>query len=85
MKIKIVSSLSIFIFLFSSAWLLEQHQNHLESKNHKLESNVNDLNTVPINYDNSQLNTNLYNEISNVHWELHKSFKPREYVRILKS
>jgi hypothetical protein len=86
MKIKIVVSLSIFSLLFASAWLLQlQLQNHWKSDVNKMESHINNMNVVPMNNDNTPMNTNLNTEISNVEWKLFEPFKPREYVRIINS
>jgi hypothetical protein len=86
MKIKIVVSLSIFSLLFSAAFLLHfQLQNYREIKVNNMESHINNLNAVPINNENTQLNTNVNSGISNVHWKLFEPFKPREYVRIIDS
>jgi hypothetical protein len=84
MKIKILVSLSIFSLLFSSAWLLQaQLQKHREFNVNKMESQINNLNVVPMNNVNTPINTNLNTEISNVQWKLFEPFKPREYVRII--
>lgn len=86
MKIKIVVSLSIFSLLFSSAWLLQvQLQSHREFNVNIMESQINNLNVVPMNNENTPMNTNLNTEISNVQWKLLEPFKPREYVRIIDS
>jgi hypothetical protein len=86
MKIKIVVSLFIFSLLFSTAWLLqEQTQNHWENKVFNMEPQINNLNVVPINNENTPLNTNINTDISNVQWKFNAPFKPREYVRIIES
>jgi methyltransferase-like protein len=86
MKIKIVVSLSIFSLLFSAALLLHlQLQNNREINVNNMESHINNLNAVPINNENTQLNTISNSEISNVQWKLFEPFKPREYVRIIGS
>jgi hypothetical protein len=86
MKIKIVVSLSIFSLLFSSAWLLQaQLQNHRKSDVNNMESHINNMNVVPMNNENTPMNTNFNTEISNVQWKLFEPFKPREYVRIIDS
>ncbi|KAA9023984.1 hypothetical protein [Niallia endozanthoxylica] len=84
MKIKIAVCLSIFFLLFSSAWLLQkQEPNHQETTLNEMESDINNLNAVPINVEYSQLNTNVNTGMSNVQWKLSEPFKPREYVRII--
>ncbi|MEH7012396.1 hypothetical protein V7087_16550 [Neobacillus niacini] len=84
MKIKIVAGLSIFILLFSSAWSLHlQQQNHRKSNDYKMESQINNLNVVPINNENTQFNTNFNVEKSTDQWNFSMPFKPREYVRII--
>jgi hypothetical protein len=86
MKIKIVVSLSIFSLLFASAWLLQaQLQTHREFNVNNMEPQINNLNVVPMNNENTPLNTNLNNGMSNVQWKIFEPFKPREYVRIIDS
>jgi hypothetical protein len=85
MKIKVVVSLSIFSLLFVSAWLLQlQLQNHRKSDVTNMESQINNMNVVPMNNENTPMNTNLNTEISNFQWTFIEPFKPREYVRIIK-
>lgn len=86
MKMKIVVSLSIFSLLFASAWLLQlQLQNHQKSDVSNMESQINNMNIVPMKSENTPMNTNLNTEVSNVQWKLFEPFKPREYVRIIDS
>ncbi|MBB6446258.1 hypothetical protein [Bacillus benzoevorans] len=80
MKRKIIVSLFIFLLLFSSAWFLQhQQQNHRTVD--KIESSINNLNVVPINYENTPFNSSLNTEEINVQWNLSEPFRPREYVR----
>ncbi|WP_394232003.1 hypothetical protein [Niallia oryzisoli] len=82
MKLKIILSLSIFSLLFSTAGFLQwQQQNQRESKVYKLQSNINYLNAVQINYESAEFNPQLNSELTNVEWRIHDPFKPREYVR----
>jgi hypothetical protein len=81
LKIKILVSLSIFLLLLSAAWFLQQ-QNHREFKVARTQSQINNLNVVPIN----NMNTNVKTEPSPIQWKLlFEPFKPREYVRIIHS
>ena len=73
MKIKISVCLSIFLFLFSTAFILEQKV-HREFYVHKIESNVDSMKVVPINV-----------QMIDVQQKLYEPFKSREYVRIVES
>jgi len=81
MKIKIVVSLSIFSLLLSAAWFLHQQKNPREFT--IMNSNINNLDVVPLNNGLTPMNTNLNTENSDIHWKLYMPFRPREYVRII--
>ncbi|MFS0776573.1 hypothetical protein ABC255_11245 [Neobacillus sp. 3P2-tot-E-2] len=81
MKIKITVSLSIFSLLLLAAWFLHQQQTHLEVN--KMDSSLNNLNTVPMNYEIIPLNANVSTENNDIQWKLYMPYRPREYVRII--
>ncbi|WP_262305667.1 hypothetical protein [Neobacillus niacini] len=82
-KVKIIVSLSIFLLLFSAAWLWQQNNNP-EYSDYKVESPPNNLNRVPLSIQNNTLNTYVNSQGLTAKPKLHKPFKPREYVRIEK-
>lgn len=81
MKIKILVCLSIFLLLFSTAWLL-QEKNGREFNDNQTEFQTNNLEGVQLNTQNSLYNNQLNTQVINTKSKLYKSFKPREYVRI---
>jgi hypothetical protein len=81
MKIKITVSLSIFSLLLTAAWFLHQQQTQLEVN--KMDSSLNNLNTVPMNNEIIPLNAKVSTENNDIQWNLYMPFRPREYVRII--
>ncbi len=73
MNMKILVSISIFILLFSAAWLLQQ-KNHEEFYVHKIELKTDPIMVAPLNV-----------QASHVQEKRNTPFKPREYVRIIAS
>ena len=73
MKIKISVCFSIFLLLFSIAFILQQKV-HREFYVHKIESNNDSMKVIPINV-----------QVTDVQQKLYEPFKSREYVRIVES
>ncbi|MBZ5752318.1 hypothetical protein M3184_06075 [Metabacillus litoralis] len=73
MKMKISVCLSIFLLLFSTAFLLQQ-KSHREFYVHKIESNIDNMKVIPINV-----------QATDVQKKVYEPFKSREYVRIVDS
>ena len=71
MKVKTFVCLSIFLLLFSAAFLLEQ-KNDREFYVHQIESNTDYMKVIPINV-----------QVTDVQKKLYEPFKSREYVRVV--